>query len=43
MQKCLQGMLPTVRKFVMPHTPTTFQQIWNLAMCEGKCADYDQS
>lgn len=42
-QKCLQGLLPEVRKFVMPHSPITYKQIWDLAICQEKCADYDQA
>lgn len=42
-QKCLQGLQPEVRKFIMPHSPTTYQQIWDLAICHEKCAEYDDT
>lgn len=42
-QKCLQGLQPEVRKFVMPHAPGTYKQIWDLAICHEKCTDYDQA
>lgn len=40
-QKCLQGLLLEVQKFIMPHSPLTYQQIWDFAICQEKSTDYD--
>lgn len=35
--QCLAGMLPKVRRFIMPHNPRTFEAIWELAQREEEC------
>lgn len=40
--KCLAGLQASTRRFIMAESPTTFDEIWNLALKEEECSQMEQ-
>lgn len=42
-QRCIQGLQPRVRQFILPQGPKTFQNIWDLALQEEQFQEFEFS
>lgn len=41
--QCIAGLQPRVRRFVLGQNPQTFEQIWELAIREEQCYNFDRA